>query len=160
MPSEILWVFAVVLVAVGLAGIVLPALPGIPLLFVGLLLAAWAESFRTVGVGTIVLIGVLGLCSFGADFLASVVGVKRFGGSKRAVIGAALGGVAGLFFGLPGVLIGPFAGAVIGELSLRRDVRTAGRAGIGATLGFLVGTALKIGLALSMLGVFLVARFV
>jgi len=159
MGSEWLWILAGLLMVAGILGIVLPALPGVPLLFAGLLLAAWVDGFRYVGIGTMVFIGVLGLLSFGADFLAGLAGVKRFGGSKRAIAGAALGGAVGIFFGFPGILLGPFAGAVIGELTLRRDVKQAGKAGVGATIGFLVGTALKLGLAFSMLGIFLLARF-
>ena len=88
------------------------------------------------------------------------MGAKRFGASPRAVTGALIGGVVGLFFGLPGVLLGPFAGAVIGELSVRSDLNAATRAGFGAALGLLVAAVAKIALAFTMIGVFLVVRFV
>src|SRR5690606_36216975 len=126
---------AAVLIVVGLAGLVLPALPGPPLLFAGLLVAAWAEDFAYIGTVTLVALGVMALLMYLLDFAATAFGARHFGASNRAMIGAAIGAVVGLFLGLPGVLVGPFLGAVIGELSTHRDLRTAGRAGMGATVG-------------------------
>ena len=158
-PIAILWGLAVLLVLAGLAGLVLPALPGAPLLFAGLFLAAWAEGFRYVGSGTLVILAILAALTYLVDFAATAVGARRFGASKRAVIGAVVGGLVGLFFGLPGILLGPFAGAVIAELTVRAELRQAGRAGLGATLGLVLGGALKLALALAMIGIFLLARF-
>jgi uncharacterized protein len=155
----LLWLGAAVCVLAGLAGLVLPALPGAPLLLAGLVLAAWAEDFAYVGPGMLVVLGILAVLTYVADFLASALGARRFGASSRAVVGAALGGLVGLFFGLAGVLLGPFVGAVLGELSARRSLGDAGRAGVGATLGLAVGLALKIALAVSMLALFVVDRF-
>ena len=147
------------LVAVGLAGIVLPALPGTVLIFAGLLLAAWTDGFARVGVGTLVLIGVLGAVSYTIDFVAASLGAQRAGASRRAMIGAALGTLLGLPLGLPGVIFGPLVGAVIGEFSVHRDLSRAGRAGVAAWIGFAVGAAVKIALAFAMVAVFLVAFF-
>jgi uncharacterized protein YqgC (DUF456 family) len=155
----LLWLGAAICVVAGLAGLVLPALPGAPLLLAGLVLAAWAEDFAYVGPGMLVVLGILAVLTYVADFLASALGARRFGASSRAVVGAALGGLVGLFFGLAGVLLGPFVGAVLGELSARRSFGDAGRAGVGATLGLAVGLALKIALAISMLALFVVDRF-
>jgi hypothetical protein len=157
--SVLLWVLAALLVVAGIAGLVLPALPGAPLLFAGLIVAAWAEDFAYVGTGTIVLLAVLAALTYAADFVAGAFGAKRFGASPRAVTGALVGGVVGIFFGIPGVLLGPFVGAVVGELSVRRDLNAATRAGIGASLGLVLAAAAKIALAFTMLGVFAVARF-
>jgi uncharacterized protein YqgC (DUF456 family) len=154
-----LWVLAVALVLIGLAGIVLPAVPGHALIFAGLLLAAWTEGFERVGVGTVVAIGVLAALSYLVDLVAGAMGVQRSGASRRAMAGAALGTLAGLFFGLPGVIIGPFVGAVVGELTVRRDLASAGRAGVAAWIGFVIGTAVKIAIAFAMLGIFIVALF-
>ena len=155
----ILWILAIVLVVAGLASLVIPAMPGTPMLFGGLLLAAWADDFMYVGTGTLIILGVLTLLIYVADFAATAFGAKRFGASYRAIIGAAIGTLVGLFFGLLGVLIGPFLGAVIGELSAQRDLHAATRAGIGATIGLALGVAAKLTLAFSMLGIFAVARF-
>jgi uncharacterized protein len=153
------WLLAIILVAVGLAGVVLPAIPGAPLLFAGLFLAAWVENFAYVGKWTLVILGVLALLTYGVDFWAAMFGAKRFGASKRAIVGALIGTLVGLFLGLPGVLFGPFIGAVVGELSARRKLEDAARAGFGATIGLVLGVALKVALALSMIGIFAVARF-
>ncbi len=147
------------LIVIGIAGLVLPAVPGAPLLFAGLWLAARADNFNYVGWGTLVILGVLAVLTYVVDFAATALGAKRFGASKRAILGAALGGLVGLFFGLPGVLLGPFVGAVIGELSGQRGLQAATRAGVGATLGLALGVAAKLALAFSMLGIFAVVRF-
>jgi uncharacterized protein YqgC (DUF456 family) len=153
----LLWLLAGVLIALGLAGLILPVLPGIPLMYAGLVLLAWAGDFVQVGWVTLTLLGALTLLSYGLDFLATALGAKRFGASSRAVAGAALGAVAGLFFGLPGILLGPFVGAVLGEFSRKATLRDATRAGMGATLGLLFGALLKLALAFTMLGVFVLA---
>jgi uncharacterized protein YqgC (DUF456 family) len=153
------WLVAVALVLIGLAGLVLPAVPGTPLIFAGLLIAAWADDFNYVGVGTIVVLAVIALLSVAVDFWATMFGAKKFGASKRAIIGALLGLVIGVFMGLPGVVFGPFIGAVIGELSARRDLGQAARAGIGATIGLVLGAALKLAFAFAMIGIFTVSRF-
>ena len=157
--SLLLWVLAIVLVVIGLAGLVLPAMPGTPILFGGLLLAAWADNFDYVGLGTLIILGVLALLIYVVEFAATAFGAKQFGASNRAIIGAAIGTLVGLIFGLLGVLIGPFLGAVLGELSAQRDLHAATRAGIGATIGLALGVAAKLTLAFSMLGIFVVARF-
>jgi hypothetical protein len=104
-------------------------------------------------------LGVLALLTYPADFLASAFGAKHYGASPRAVTGAVIGAVVGIFFGLPGVLLGPFAGAVIGEFSTQRHLGKAGRAGFGATVGIVLGTAAKLAIAFTMLGIFAIARF-
>jgi hypothetical protein len=137
---------------------VLPALPGPPLLFAGLLAAAWAEDFVHVGTGTLVALGAMAALAYVVDFIAGAFGARRYGASGRAMIGAALGAVVGIFFGLVGVLLGPFIGAVIGELSAQNNLHAASRAGVGATIGLLLGTAAKLALGFAMIGVFLVMR--
>ncbi len=152
-----LFVLAALLVAGGIAGTVLPALPGALLVFAGLLLAAWADGFAHVGAATLVGLAVLAGLSYAVDFAATAVGAKKLGASRRALIGAAVGALVGLFFGLPGVLLGPFVGAVLGELSERRDLVQAGRAGVGAWLGLVLGAGAKLALVMAMLGVFAVS---
>ena len=154
----LLWLLAALLIVLGFAGLILPVVPGIPLVFAGLVLLAWAENFAYVGWMTLTLLGLLALLSYGIDFLASALGAKKFGASPRAVVGAALGALAGLFFGLVGILLGPFVGAVLGEFSRQSSVRAAAHAGVGATLGLLFGVLLKIALAFAMIGVFVLDR--
>lgn len=157
--TVLLWILAVALVFAGLAGMLLPALPGAPLLFAGLLMAAWAEDFTYVGTKTLIVLGIMAALSYALDFAATALGARRFGASSRAITGAALGTVVGLFFGLPGLVLGPFLGAVAGELTARRDLQAAAGAGIGAFLGLLLATAGKLALGFAMLGLFLLVRF-
>ena len=158
-PAHLFLALAVLLVVLGLAGSLLPVIPGAPMIFAGLALAAWAEDFVYVGWGTLLVIGILAAVSYAVDFVAGSLGARRFGASRRAVVGAALGAIVGLFFGLPGILLGPLVGAVLGELSARRSLGGAGRAGLGTALGLALGAAAKLALALSMVGVFVVVRF-
>ncbi|MGQ4659442.1 DUF456 family protein [Lysobacter sp. F6437] len=154
------YVLAGILILVGVAGTVLPALPGLPLVFGGMLLAAWAGGFEQVGGWMLLLLGVLTVLSIGIDLLATAMGAKRVGASKLALVGAVVGTFAGLFFGPIGLLAGPFIGALAGELIHGREVRKAARVGFGTWLGILFGTVLKIGLAFAMLGLFAFAWFV
>jgi len=157
--TALLWALAVALVLVGLAGVILPALPGTVLIFAGLLLAAWADGFSRVGAGTLVLIGVIGAASYAVDVVAAALGARHAGATPRAVAGAALGTLLGLVFGLPGLIIGPLAGAILGEWSAHRDLGRAGRVGIAAWIGFAAGAAVKIAMAFSMIAIFAAAFF-
>ena len=156
----LLYLLAALLVLGGIAGSVLPALPGVPMVFAGLLVAAWAGDFTRVGVVTLVLLGLLTLASFAIDFAATALGAKRVGATKLAVVGAALGTLAGLFLGIPGLILGPFAGAVAGELLSHGQVQQATRAGVATWVGLLFGTLAKLALVFTMLGVFAFAFFV
>ena len=155
--TVILWILAVAFIIVGIVGIVLPALPGTVLIFAGLLLAAWADHFQRVGPLMLTIIGVIGATSYGIDFVAAALGAQRLGASRRAMAGAALGTLLGLFLGLPGIIVGPFIGAVIGELTLHRDWKRVGKAGVAAWIGFAIGTAVKVGIAFLMIGLFAAA---
>jgi uncharacterized protein len=155
--TALLWIAALALVVLGIAGAVLPALPGVPLVLAGLFLAAWIDHFQRVGWFTLTLLSVLTVLSFAMDFAAASLGAKRSGASKLAVAGATLGALAGLFFGLPGLILGPFLGAVAGELLARKGRRQAVRAGFGTWLGLLLATAGKLALIFAMVGIFLTA---
>ncbi|MBF6024691.1 DUF456 domain-containing protein [Lysobacter niastensis] len=159
-PTPIYYVLAGLLILVGIAGTVLPALPGLPLVFAGMLLAAWAGDFQQVGWIPLVILGLLTLLSLGIDFLATSMGAKRVGASKLAVAGAMLGTLAGLFFGPLGLFVGPFVGALAGELIHGREVLHATRVGFGTWLGIVFGVVLKLGLAFAMVGLFALAWFV
>ncbi len=159
MLSAILWAVAIALVVVGIAGTVLPALPGPILVLAGLVVGAWADGFTRVGWLTLGLLAVLAGISYLADLAAAALGVRRFGASKRAAVGAALGTLAGVFLGLPGLLLGPFAGAVLGEVWARGGLEGAGRAGAGAWVGFLLGALTKLAIVFTMVGLFALALF-
>ncbi|MBL0121309.1 MAG: DUF456 family protein [Betaproteobacteria bacterium] len=153
----LLWALAAVLILIGLAGTLLPALPGVPFVFAGLLVAAWIGNFQRIGWPTLTLLAVLTAIAIGVDLLASIMGAQRVGASKLALAGAAIGGIAGLFFGLVGIFIFPFVGAVIGELIARKEMGQAAKVGVATWLGLLFGALAKLALALTMIGVFVVA---
>ena len=132
---------------------------GVPLVFVGLLVGAWIGDFQDVGWVTIGILAALAALAWLVDFLAGAAGTRYVGATPRAFWGAALGAVVGMFFGLPGLLLGPFIGAVAGELSTGRGLTQSGRAGLGAWLGLVVATAAKLALVFLMLGIFLFAVF-
>ncbi len=158
--STILWIASALLLIAGFAGLLLPALPGVLLVFAGLVFAAWAEGFAFVGWGTISILAILTVAAYAIDAVAGLLGAKRFGAGKYGLAGATIGTVIGLAFGLPGIIAGPFIGAVLGELYAQKDVHAAGIAGIGVWIGIAVGTAVRIAIAFVMVGVFLFARFV
>jgi uncharacterized protein YqgC (DUF456 family) len=155
-----MWVLAALMVVAGLAGAVLPALPGVPLVYGGLVIAAWADDFQRVGWITLTFLGVLTVASFAIDFAATAMGAKRVGATKYAIIGAALGTLGGLFLGIPGLILGPFVGAVIGEMLSHGEWRKATQAGLATWMGLLFGTLAKLALVFTMLGIFLFAYLI
>lgn len=155
--QSLFYVVAAVLVGVGLIGTVLPAVPGLPLVFAGMLLAAWAGDFQQISVWVIALLGVFTLVSFVVDFWATAHGARRVGASRKAIIGAVLGTFAGLLFMPIGLFVGPFIGALAGELLHGREFRQAAKVGFGTWLGIVLAIVLKLGLAFAMLGVFALA---
>lgn len=158
--QNVYYLLAGLLILAGIAGTILPALPGLPLVFAGMLLAAWAGDFERVGVAMLVLLGLLTLLSLAVDFVATMMGAKRVGASKLALAGSVVGTFVGLFFGLIGLFAGPFIGALAGELIHSRKVGLATKVGVGTWVGILMGTVLKVGLAFAMLGLFAFAWMV
>ncbi len=154
------WLLAVLLVLLGVLGSVLPGLPGVPLVFAGLVAAAWADDFQRVGWIVLGLLGLMTLMSFAIDFIATSLGAKRVGATRLAIVGALLGTLAGVFLGLPGLILGPFVGAVAGELLSHGNLQQAGRVGAATWVGLIFGTLAKLALVFTMLGVFATAYFV
>ena len=153
------WVLATLIVIGGLVGTIVPALPGVPLVFAGLLLGAWAGEFVHVSWTTVGILGALTILAWLIDFLAAAMGAKRLGASQRAFWGAAFGAVVGMFFGIPGIVLGPFVGAVVAEISAGRSVHQASRAGYGAWIGVVLGTAAKLAIAFLMVGIFIFSQW-
>jgi len=158
MDWNILWyAIAGIIIAAGFVASILPNLPGIPMMFGGMLLAAWAGHFEAIPIWVIVFLALLAAFSIVFDFVAGSYGAKRYGASKAAVWGAFIGTIAGLFFGIPGIILGPFVGAIIGQLASGSRVEHAARVGVGTWIGLLIGTAIKIATAFMMLGIFALA---
>ena len=159
MDPTLLYGLGALLVAVGLAGTVLPVIPGTILVFAGLVVAAWAEHFTRVGWIALAIIAVLAALAFAADFVATLLGARRVGASPLALFGAALGGVVGVFGGLPGMLLGPFLGAFIGEWMARGRLGQAGKVGLGTWLGLVAAAIAKIVLSFAMIAVWVGAYY-
>jgi uncharacterized protein YqgC (DUF456 family) len=152
---SVLWLaIAATLILVGLAGAIVPALPGIPLIFGGLWLVAGVDHYRHVGLWWLVGIGAVGAIGLTADLLAGALGAKRVGASKQAVWGALAGTLIGLLFGVPGLLMGPFLGAVLGELGAGNSAMRSTQVGMGAWLGLILGTLIKLTSSWMMVALF------
>ncbi len=162
------WIASVTLIAVGIAGTVLPALPGTVLVFGGIALGAWIDDFARVSGWTLGAIGVLALLAWATDYVAALLGAKKAGASREALLGAALGTVAGVFTGLIGLLFMPLVGAMAGEWWARREQWSAGvyvgtqaaKVGLATWVGLLVGTAVKLALVFMMVGLFVAALLI
>ncbi|HEY3656556.1 MAG TPA: DUF456 family protein [Steroidobacteraceae bacterium] len=151
---NILYVVAGALIVVGMVGAIVPALPGIPLIFGGIWLIAGVDRYHHLGLWWLLGIAVIGTIGLTVDLLAGALGAKRVGASKQAVLGALVGTVVGLFFGLPGLLLGPFLGAVMGELSAGNSVLRSTHVGVSAWFGLLFGTIIKLVSSLMMVALF------
>ena len=155
--TSLLWVAAIALIAIGVAGTILPAIPGVTLVFLGMLLAAWIDHFARIPIWLVVIFAILTAVAWAVDYLAAAAGAKRAGASKLAVVGAMIGTVAGIFTGFVGLLFMPLVGAALGEYIAQRDLRRAGTVGVATWLGLLIGTAVKVAIVFAMIGAFVVA---
>jgi len=160
MLPTLLWILCVVLIVVGVAGTVLPALPGTVFVLAGIVLGAWIDDFTRVGWGVVVTVTVLAVLAMVLDYVAALLGAKRVGASRQAVIGAALGTVAGIFTGFIGLLFMPLAGAALGEYLTQRDHKRAATVGVATWVGIMVGLVAKVVIAFVMIGIFVVALLV
>ncbi len=161
MDWTIAWyVLAALLVIAGMIFTVIPPLPGVFLVFGGLFLAAWSDGFEYVGTVTLMLMAFIAVLSYLVDLVASALGAKKTGATPQAIWGAALGALFGVFFGIPGILLGPFLGAMAVQYVQDRDMVQAGKVGLGAWIGMAVGTALKLALVFVMIGMYALMRFV
>jgi hypothetical protein len=161
-PGLRYWLYGLglLLIATGWVGLILPALPGMPLLFLGFLAIAWADGFGRIGAWTLIFLGLIAVAATALDYTASAVGARKMGASKWGILGALAGLVIGLPFGLLGILLGPAIGALVAEYLKDPDLKNASRAGAGTLLGFLLGAVLKLILAAVMTGIALLAFFV
>ena len=143
------------LLLAGLAGAVLPFLPGTPLIFLGALVHALATNFSPISAGRLLVLGGLTVLAYLLEYAGGALGVKKCGGSAWAIVGALVGAVVGVFFGPPGLLIGPVVGAVAGELLKSGELRHSLKAGFGALAGLVFGLLARLALAVTMVGLVL-----
>lgn len=160
MAITLLWILCAVLILAGLAGTVLPVLPGTLLVWGGVVLGAWIDDFTRVGVTTLAVVTVLAVLAWGLDYVAGLMGAKKGGASKLALLGAAAGTVVGLFMGLVGVLFMPLVGAAAGEYLAQKDHARAVKVGVATWVGIMVGLIAKVVLAFIMVGIFLASLLI
>jgi uncharacterized protein len=154
------WVLSVALMLVGLAGTVLPALPGTLFVLAGIALAAWIDDFQRIGGWTIGIAAALTVLSFVLDYAAGILGAKRVRASREAIIGAVVGTILGLAMGIVGVLFMPLVGAAVGEWIAQKDHKNAMKVGVATWIGTMAGMAAKVAIAFMMIGLFVVALIV
>lgn len=157
MTDALWWTLSAALILAGLAGTVLPALPGTALVLAGIVLGAWIGDFQQVGGWALGAVAVMAVLAWVLDHVAALMGARRAGASRQALLGAALGTVAGVFTGLVGLLFLPLAGAAAGEYIAQRDHQRAVKVGVATWLGLMAGLMAKLVLAFMMVGVFLTA---
>lgn len=158
--ATLLWVLAIALILVGVAGTVLPALPGVVFVFGGIVLAAWIDDFARISGWTVGVLAVLAAIGFVVDYVAGAITAQRAGATKLGVIGAAVGTFAGVVTGLWGLVFMPLVGAAIGEFIAHRDALRAGRVGVATWIGLLLGAVAKLAIVFTMVGVFIAALLI
>jgi uncharacterized protein YqgC (DUF456 family) len=172
-PTWLAWAGVIVMVIAGIAGTVLPALPGTVMVFAGIVWGAWLDAFTRVPVWVVVVCAVLAALALATDYVAAAMGAKRVRASGWAIAGAAVGTVLGIFTGFVGLLFMPLAGAMLGEWWALRgqrslavsptdhaaDGKRALEVGVATWLGMMIGTAVKLALTFVMVGAFAFAYF-
>ncbi|MFH1508639.1 MAG: DUF456 domain-containing protein [bacterium] len=154
-------VIALILGLVGLAGTLLPFMPGTPLILLGIFVHGFMTDFSKLDTTTYITLTVITIVVLILDFLASAMGAKKFGASWKGVLGAILGAIIGFIVGnVIGIIIGPFIGAVIGELAGGKKQDQALNAGLGAVVGFLAGTLMKFLVGIIMITIFIASLFI
>ena len=138
----VLIIIGLIFIVLGLAGCILPIIPGPPLSYVGLLFLQWAKHPFTKEYMIVLLLIVAAVTAL--DYFVSVAGTKAVGGSKSGVWGSTIGLLVGLFFAPWGIIIGPFVGAFIGELIAGQKESDAFKSAMGSLLGFLFGVCVKL----------------
>lgn len=151
---------AILLILVGLAGTIIPALPGIPMIFAGAWLIAYMEDYMYFGWGTLIALGVLTVISIIIDWVSQTMGAQKAGATKMGLTGALLGTIIGIPFGLVGIFLFPVIGAFVGEMIGHRDMRKAGKVSWATWIGMIAGIAAKLAIAFVMIGIMCVMRFV
>ncbi len=160
MSDTVYWVISGLLIVIGIAGTVLPALPGVILVLAGIVLGAWIDDFTRVSGLTVGILAALAVIAWAMDYVAGMMGAKKAGASKQAIIGAAIGTVVGLFMGIVGVLFMPLVGAAVGEYMAQKDHNRAAKVGLATWLGLMVGLVAKVVIVFIMVGIFIAALLI
>jgi uncharacterized protein YqgC (DUF456 family) len=156
-PEQLIgFAIALLIMAVGCLGSVLPALPSTPLVLIAAIAHKFYFKSASAGWFVLTLMFLITALALVMDYLATLYGAKRFGATKKGMFGAVVGGIVGLFFNLPGIILGPFIGATLFELMGGREWKPSAKAGVGATLGLFAGAVGKLVCCLSMIILFII----
>ena len=153
-----LYTLAILLIVCGLAGTIVPALPGIPMIFIGGWIIAYIDDYQYIG--TLIALGVLTAISIAIDWLSQTMGAQKAGATKQGLTGALLGTIVGIPFGLLGIFLFPVIGAFLGEMIGHRDMHRSAKVSWATWVGMIAGIAAKLAIGFTMLGLILVMRFV
>jgi uncharacterized protein len=157
MEQSIVILITILLITAGLIGSVLPMLPGSPLILLGAFLYAWYTDFTIISWGVLLVLAGLTILGQAVDYLATVMGAKKYGASRWGIAGAVAGGFIGFFAGgLFGIIAGPFIGALAGELLYGRTMGVSVKIGFGTFVGLIGGAIGKLIISLTMTGIFIV----
>ena len=155
--NAMLLLLGLALVVLGVVGLVAPLLPGVAFIYLGVVAIAWADDFTRIGpLMLFVMLGVT-IVAMVADYLAALLGARKAGASAWGVFGAGVGALAGLFLGLPGVILGPAVGALAFEYVRNPDAKKAMRAGVGGLVGFILGVVAKAFFGFLLIGLAILA---
>jgi len=156
-------VFAIicaVLILIGLVGVIMPYLPGVPVAWLGLFIYAIGTDWERLSVTTIVVFGAITVLALLVDFIAPLLGAKKYKASKWGIIGASIGLFVGIIiFQIWGIILGPLMGALVGELIAGKSTDIAFKSALGTFIGFIFGTLMKVVIVLVMAGFFIVSLF-
>jgi uncharacterized protein YqgC (DUF456 family) len=155
----VLLVLGVLIVGAGIVSLALPLVPGVAIIFLGIVVVAWADDFTRIGPWMLGTLLALTLVAMVADNVAGMFGAKRAGASGWGVLGAGVGALVGLPFGLPGVVLGPAVGALAFEYLKNPDLARAGKAGLGGLVGFVLAVVAKAVFGLTLVGLAIAAYF-
>lgn len=160
MVTVLLAILCSVLLIAGLAGVVLPVLPGVPLAWLGFFIYAIGTGFDRISITTTVVFSILMIFTLVLDLVAPMLGASKYKASKLGILGSFIGLMAGIIvFGFWGIILGPFIGALLGELVARKQPEQAFKSAFGTLLGFLAGSLIKIIVVLTMAGFFVASLF-
>jgi uncharacterized protein YqgC (DUF456 family) len=156
MTHVLLIIATLIVMIVGLAGTILPMLPGIPLIYLGLIIYGVGTGWQVYSVNFMLFWGVVTILMVLLDYYAGAIGARKYGASSAGVWGSILGGILGIIFlGFIGIIVGPFWGAFVGELLSGKSRAHALRAGWGTFIGFVAGSLFKIVVGCIMIGNFI-----
>jgi len=145
---------ALLIMLAGLIGGLIPGFPGTLVVLGAVIIHRLCFGAASVNKSVLIILVLLTVVALVFDFLAGWLGASKFGATWRGAVGAVLGGIIGLFFGLPGIIIGPFVGATLLELTGGGEWKPAAKAGLGATVGLFVGIVGKFSINVIMILLF------